>query len=100
MEKYLRLMLENDWACAAFSLDPFNRGEALKNILDAYGKGSRYSKVEQWIRKRIEKHTAETPPAATPTVSDSQKAKETRRVSEFLTCKRNTGGSQAHEPVD
>jgi hypothetical protein len=42
LEKYLAIMLENNWVCAAFALDHFNRGEASKDILEAYGKGSRY----------------------------------------------------------
>lgn len=45
--KHIRILLGNNKVGAAFALDPFNKGEALKNILEAYGKGSRCATVEQ-----------------------------------------------------
>jgi hypothetical protein len=38
LERYLAIMLENNSVCAAFALDPFNRGEAIENILEAMEK--------------------------------------------------------------
>lgn len=94
----LRIILENNWVCAAFALGPFNRGEALKNISEEYDRGHRYQ--EAWIRKRIEQHTVPVPASEQPNVSASQKAKETRRVSEFSTRRRNGAVGQSDDPVD
>lgn len=100
LEKYLLLMLEKDWGCTAFALDPFNRGEALKGILTAYGRASRYKKVEEWIVKRIEQHAVTAPPVAKAAVSASEKAKGDRRVSEFTTRKRNAATDPSNGVID
>jgi hypothetical protein len=56
--------------------------------------------VEDWSLKRIEQHPVRAPIPEDPAVSESLKAKEIRRVSEFSTRKRNDATGQAFEPVD
>lgn len=68
LEKYLYKLLQNDWVCAAFALDPINRGAGLRTLFDTYSTlfedGNlqyRYDHVVSWIQSRAETHKKAAP---------------------------------------
>lgn len=63
LEKYLLLLLNNNWACAAFALDPMNREAGLERLFETYATAFddpslklRFDEVVEWLRKRVSKY--------------------------------------------
>jgi hypothetical protein len=87
LEKYLRLLLKNNWACAAFALDPINRADGLKSLLETYevalddsSLSNRYEEVVKWIRERLalQKENEPAPPTCltrTPATNTNSRRK-------------------------
>lgn len=76
LTKYITPMLENDWVCAAFALDPINKEEGLENLFgpSGYNTPGRKDAVVRFIRRRLQCYQTEVEeaPEDNQTVSDSE----------------------------
>ena len=83
-------VLQNDWACAAFALDPINRVDGLRTLFETYavvfpdaGLESRFDEVVVWIQESITEHTPTSSETSTAPVNLAASTLSIRRKNAF-----------------
>jgi hypothetical protein len=59
LQKYINPMLQNNWICAAFALNPAIKEQGLANLFSTYGLPGRTQEVVDFIRKRMQAYQEE-----------------------------------------
>jgi hypothetical protein len=68
----------------AFALDPENRAQSLKDLLEAYGAAERVEEVNEWILDRVKKYTpTEVDPETPPTPTERPRGRQILRHNAF-----------------